>query len=150
MPRAIIPPRPMLAASVGVFREGRVLIGERLVEPAKGLFTFPGGRVEMGESLADAALRELHEEVGVTAAIAGFVDHVETIIRDASGMVTFHAIIVVFAARWLAGEPQSSAEIGQTHWVRPEDVARWPTTRGLPGIVLKARSVVEEGACAAS
>ena len=140
----------MLAASVGVFREGRVLIGERLVEPAKGLFTFPGGRVEMGESLGEAALRELHEEVGVTAEIAGFVDHVETIIRDASGAVTFHAVVIVFAARWLAGEPHSTSEIGQTHWVRPEDVARWPTTRGLPGIVLKARSVVEESACAAS
>ncbi len=155
MPRAILPPsfkvaRPLLAASVGVFREGRVLIGERLVEPARGLFTFPGGRVEMGESLAEAALCELYEEVGVTATIAGFVDHVETIIRDASGAVTFHAIVVVFAAHWKAGEAQSSAEIGQTHWVRPDDVARWPTTRGLPAIVLKARSVVAESACAAS
>jgi 8-oxo-dGTP diphosphatase len=140
----------MLAASVGVFREGRVLIGERLMEPAKGLFTFPGGRVEMGEGMAEAALRELHEEVGVTAEIAGFVDHVETIIRDMSGAVTFHAVVIVFAARWLSGEPCSTSEIGQTHWVRPDDVARWPTTRGLPGIVLKAFAVIEGAACAAS
>jgi 8-oxo-dGTP diphosphatase len=139
------PPRPMLAASVGVFREGRVLLGERLVEPAKGLFTFPGGRVELGETLAEAALRELQEEVGVVAEIVGFVDHVETVVRGKDGELTFHAVVCAFAARWVSGEPQSSSEIGQTIWARPEDVARWPTTRGLPAIVAKARTLVEAG-----
>jgi 8-oxo-dGTP diphosphatase len=137
------PPRPMLAASVGVFREGRVLIGERLVEPAKGLFTFPGGRVELGETLAEAALRELLEEVGVTAEIIGFVDHVETVVRGKDGQPTFHAVVCAFAARWVSGEPQSSDEIGQTIWARPEDVSRWPTTKGLSGIVAKAQKLVE-------
>jgi 8-oxo-dGTP diphosphatase len=133
----------MLAASVGVFREGRVLIAERLVEPAKGLYTFPGGRVEFGETLAEAALRELMEEVGVTARIAGFIDHVETVVRNRDGDAGFHAVVCAFAAHWIAGEPASSSEIGQTAWVRPEDVARWPTTRGLPGIVRKGLAIVE-------
>ncbi len=133
----------MLAASVGVFREGRVLIGERLVEPAKGLFTFPGGRVEMGETLAEAALRELLEEVGVMAEIVGFVDHVETVVRGKAGEPTFHAVVCAFAARWVSGEPQSSSEIGQTIWARPEDVSRWPTTRGLSGIVARAHKLIE-------
>lgn len=143
MTAAIVPPRPMLAASVGVFREGRVLLGQRLVEPAKGLFTFPGGRVELGETLAEAALRELHEEVGVTAEMVGFVDFIETIVQGKAGGPPFHAVICAFAARWVAGEPQSSSEIGQTIWARPEDVARWPTTRGLPNIVAKASRLVE-------
>jgi 8-oxo-dGTP diphosphatase len=134
--------RPMLAASVGVFREGRVLIAERLVEPARGLFTFPGGRVEMGETLAEAALRELMEEVGVEAEIAGFIDHVETVVRGADGSVQFHAVVCAFAARWTAGEPHSSDEIGQTVWARPEDVQRWPTTRGLAGIVRRGAIIV--------
>jgi 8-oxo-dGTP diphosphatase len=137
------PVRPMLAASVGVFREGRVLIAERLVEPAKGLYTFPGGRVEMGETLAEAALRELMEEVGVTARIAGFIDHVETVVRGADGAVAFHAVVCAFAAHWVAGEPRSTSEIGQTVWAKPDDVARWPTTRGLAGIVRKGLAIVE-------
>jgi 8-oxo-dGTP diphosphatase len=140
--RSANPPRPMLAASVGVFREGRVLIAERIVEPAKGLFTFPGGRVELGETLAEAALRELMEEVGVEARIVGFVDHVETIVRGPNGEPSFHAVICAFAAHWVAGEPRPSDEIGQTIWARPEDVARWPTTKGLPGIVAKARALI--------
>ncbi len=133
----------MVAASVGIFREGRVLIAERIVEPAKGLFTFPGGRVELGETLAEAALRELLEEVSVTAEIAGFIDHVETVVRGADGEVAFHAVVCAFAARWVSGEPRSSDEIGQTVWARPEDVARWPTTRGLLAIVRKGLAIVE-------
>ncbi|MGL5116491.1 MAG: NUDIX hydrolase [Beijerinckiaceae bacterium] len=134
----------MLAASVGVFREGRVLIAERIVEPARGLYTFPGGRLEMGETLAECALRELMEEVGVEARIAGFIDHVETIMRSPDGEIAFHAVICAFAAHWVAGEPRSSSEIGETVWARPEDVARWPTTRGLPSIVARGRKIVEE------
>ncbi len=136
----------MLAASVGVYREGRVLLGERLVEPARGLFTFPGGRVEMGETLAAAALRELHEEVGVRAEIAGFIDHVETVVRDPAGGVAFHAVVCAFAARWVSGEPQSSAEIGQIVWARPEDVPRWPTTKGLAAIVRRGAVIAGGGA----
>jgi 8-oxo-dGTP diphosphatase len=142
--RLAVPPRPLLAASVGVFREGRVLIAERLVEPARGLFTFPGGKVELGETLAEAALRELEEEVGVKADIIGFVDHVETLVRSPTGELTFHAVVCAFAARWVSGEPRSSSEIGQTIWARPDDVNRWPTTRGLAGIVAKARLIVEQ------
>jgi 8-oxo-dGTP diphosphatase len=133
----------MLAASVGVYREGRVLLGERLVEPARGLYTFPGGRVELGETLAQAALRELMEEVGVSAEIAGFIDHVETVVAGKDGAVAFHAVVCAFAARWVAGEPASSSEIGQTIWVRPEDVPRWPTTRGLAAIVRRGLAIVE-------
>jgi 8-oxo-dGTP diphosphatase len=133
----------MLAASVGVYREGRVLLGERLVEPARGLYTFPGGRVEVGETLAEAALRELLEEVGVTAEIAGFIDHVETIVPGRDGAVGFHAVVCAFAARWVSGEPRPSAEIGQTVWARPEDVQRWPTTRGLAAIVRKGLVIAE-------
>ena len=146
MPPAIVAQRPILAASVGVFREGRILLGERLVEPARGLFTFPGGRVEYGETLQEAALRELQEEVGVIAEIVGFVDFVETVVKNKDGSIAFHAIVCAFAARWISGEPQSSSEIGQTVWARPEDVTRWPTTKGLSAVVAKANRIVEGAA----
>ncbi|MGL5137698.1 MAG: NUDIX hydrolase, partial [Beijerinckiaceae bacterium] len=69
---------------------------------------------------------------------------VETIMRSPDGEIAFHAVICAFAAHWVAGEPRSSNEIGETVWARPEDVARWPTTRGLPSIVARGRKIVEE------
>ena len=62
------PTRPFLAASIAVFRDGQVLLAERAAPPAARLFSLPGGLVEPGESLQEAALRELEEETGVEAA----------------------------------------------------------------------------------
>ena len=80
--------RPTLAVSTAVFRDGRVLIARRGAEPGLGLWSLPGGRVEAGETLADAARRELMEEVGVEAVILGLAAIREIIRRDADGTVT--------------------------------------------------------------
>ncbi len=52
---------PQLAVSAGIFREGKILLVRRAREPAKGVYTFPGGRVEFGESLTEALAREIRE-----------------------------------------------------------------------------------------
>ncbi len=77
--------KPVLAASIAVFREGKVLLAQRGKAPARGLFSLPGGRIEPGERMAEAVLRELQEEVGLSAEIAGFVDHVEHIEHGPDG-----------------------------------------------------------------
>ncbi|WP_164107913.1 NUDIX domain-containing protein, partial [Serratia marcescens] len=63
------PARPMVGASIAVIRDGRVLLAQRANEPMRGVWTLPGGVVEAGERLAEAALRELMEEVGLTAEV---------------------------------------------------------------------------------
>ena len=70
----LYPARPILAVSLAVFREGRVLVARRARAPLKGLYSLPGGVVEIGETLHEAALRELDEEVGLEARIVAFSD----------------------------------------------------------------------------
>src|SRR5690349_20363447 len=101
----LYPARPIMAASVAVFREGLVLLATRTKPPAADVWSLPGGLVEPGETLREAALRELAEEVGVTAEILGFAGHVEVIERDPEGRVRTHFVVNAFAGRWLAGEP---------------------------------------------
>ena len=141
----LYPPRPILAASLAVFRDGKVLIASRTAPPAQALFSLPGGVVEIGETLQDAALREVMEEVGVAAEIVGFVDHAEVIQRDSDGRIKRHFVITCFAGRWISGEGHTSAEAGAVLWVDPDAMGSIPTTKGLPTTLRKAKAVVEGG-----
>jgi 8-oxo-dGTP diphosphatase len=133
----LYPPRPILAVSMAVFRDGRALIARRARAPWLGAFSLPGGVVEVGETLEQAALRELAEEVGVEADILGFVRHVEPIQREGE-RVRAHFVIVVFAARWRRGEPALSDEVDEIAWVDPFNLGDRPTTPELPDILARA------------
>jgi ADP-ribose pyrophosphatase YjhB (NUDIX family) len=138
--------RPVLAASIAVFREGKVLLAQRGKAPARGLFSLPGGRIEPGERMADAVLRELQEEVGLSAEIAGFVDHVEHIEHGPDGSLLAHAVICAFAGHWTGGEATISDEAEALIWVDPLAPGDLPMTRGLPDILRKAHRIIMEQA----
>ena len=137
----LYPARPILAVSTAVFRDGRALLARRAQAPWRGAFSLPGGAVEIGETLEQAAARELAEEVGVEADYLGFVRHVEPIQREGERVRT-HYVIVVLAARWRCGEPRLSAEVDEIAWVDPYDLGGRPTTPELPEIVARAAAIV--------
>lgn len=117
-----------------------MLIARRAREPLRGLYSLPGGVVEPGETLREAALRELAEEVGVAAEIIGFLDHVEPIARDGD-RVRSHYVIAAFVARWRAGEPRTSDETDDVRWISPERIVDWPTTPELPRLTAMAAAL---------
>jgi len=139
------PARPYIAVSAAVFRNGRLLIVRRAQRPAAGLYTLPGGVVELGETLAEAAVREVREETGLEIDPLGLVGHREVIARDASGRVERHFVILPFAARWLAGEITLNEELAEARWLLPSEVADLPTTEGLAEIVGTALEKVNAG-----
>lgn len=138
----LYPTRPFLAASIAVFREGKVLLATRTKPPAQALFSLPGGLVEPGETLAEAAQRELYEEVGVVAEVVGFVRHTEVIERDEEQRVLRHFVIATFAARWVSGEPVPGPEAGEVLFADPTALGALRTTRGLASVVAEAAALV--------
>ena len=136
----IYPPRPILAVSMAVFRQGRVLVVRRAREPMIGHFTLPGGVVEIGEPLAVAAARELREEVGVEAEIIAFNRHVEAIQREGE-RIRMHFVIASFVARWTSGEARASDEIDAVSWIDPDAPAPYPATPQLGEILTSAARI---------
>lgn len=130
--------RPTLAASAAVFKGPLVLLARRAANPGAGLWSLPGGRVEAGETLAEAAAREVMEEVGVEAEIVGLASALDVILKDKAGVLKAHYVVLAHAARWRAGEPQVGEEAAEVGWFRPEEVAGLPTTAGLAGVVVEA------------
>jgi len=136
----LYPARPILSASVAVFRDGRALVARRAKAPLEGLYSLPGGVVELGETLSAAAARELTEEVGVEAGDFRFLEHLESIERDGDG-VRRHFVIAVFVARWLRFEPRASPEAEAPLWVDPLALGDLRTTPGLAAILARAAAL---------
>jgi len=137
------PQRPYLAVSAAIFREGKVLVVRRARKPALNLYTLPGGAVELGESLADAAVREVREETSLTVQVVALAGHREVIVRDAQGRVERHFVILCFAARWIGGEVDLNEELDDARWIEPAELAGYRTTDGLAEIVASAAALLK-------
>jgi 8-oxo-dGTP diphosphatase len=138
------PQRPFLAVSAAIVRDGKILVVRRARAPAHGLYTLPGGVVEVGETLVEAVAREVLEETGMTiepVALAGFR---EAVARDAQDRVERHFVILCFAARWQAGEPVLNDELDEARWLEPAELAGLETTAGLAEIVATAFDRLKE------
>ena len=132
------PTRPYLAVSAAIFRDGRVLIVRRARPPAHGLYTLPGGGVELGETLEEAVVREVREETALAIAPVDLVGFRQAIARDSAGRVERHFVILPFAARWIGGEISLNEELAEAHWLAPSEISGLQTTEGLSQIVAAA------------
>ncbi len=109
-----------------VWRGDEVLLIRRGREPYKGMWSIPGGSVEYGEALQDAALRELAEETGVSARIAGLIDVFESIAPAG------HYVMVDYAAHWTGGEPVAGDDAAEARFYPLEEALAlliWDMTR---------------------
>ncbi|WP_019903773.1 NUDIX hydrolase [Methylobacterium sp. 77] len=142
----LFPARPFVGASIAVIRDGRVLLAARANEPLRGVWTLPGGLVEAGETLAQAALRELHEEVGVSAIVVRSLIPTEIILRAEDGRVRHHYVVHPHAALWASGEPAPGPEALDVRWALLEELADLATTPGLQETVAEAFALVGDHA----
>lgn len=132
------PDRPILAVSAAIIRDGKVLVARRNRGPAYGVWTLPGGVVEAGETLIEALVREIDEETGMAIEPVALAGHREVVVRDQSGKVERHFVILCFAARWIRGEPVLNDELADANWLRPAELAPLKTTEGLRDIIAAA------------
>jgi 8-oxo-dGTP diphosphatase len=136
----IIPPsRPQLAVSAAIFRDGKVLLVRRSRSPGKGFYSFPGGRVEFGESLHMALHREVDEETGLQIEILGLAGWRE-VLPGAGG--SGHYLIMSFAARWTAREPVLNDEHDDFRWADPDAFGDLKLTGGLAEVIAAARQLI--------
>ncbi len=116
MPRSY-PDRPYVGVGIVVFRDESVVLVERAKPPIRHRWSIPGGAQEMGETVRQAALRELMEETGLEADLIGLIDVVDSITHDAESRVRYHYTLVDFAAEWRSGEAVAGDDAGAVRWV---------------------------------
>ena len=128
---------PIPAAGVVCLRGDEVLLIRRGTSPRLGEWSLPGGRIEPGERAADAAMRELVEETGVSAELVGLVDVVDGIFPP-----DHHYVLVDYAALWISGDPKAGDDASEAAFHPLDAIDRlvgWGETRR---IIRKAASLV--------
>ncbi|MEL6665180.1 MAG: NUDIX hydrolase [Pseudomonadota bacterium] len=116
--------RPVPAVGVVCFRDEQVLLIRRGTPPKQGEWSMPGGRVEPGEPVRTAALRELKEETGVDAVLVDLVDVVDAVFQNRSGdLITRHYVLIDFVAQWQSGEPVAGDDAADARFFHLSDLA---------------------------
>ncbi|MGE5184698.1 MAG: NUDIX hydrolase [Acidobacteriota bacterium] len=129
---------PVVAVGAFVFDpQGRVLLVERGKPPGVGLWTVPGGRLERGETLAQAVAREVREETGLIAEVGPLVCVAERIADD------YHFVILDYLARPISktgGTPIAGSDARAARYVEDRELYTLPLTEGLVDFLQRARA----------
>lgn len=135
------PAAPQVAVAVAVFRPipgtkdsraasaagkpaqtgAEVLLVKRKYPPRAGEWGLPGGRLRLGEKLADGVQRELWEECGIRARLGHIYDAFEPIQYDSAGQVEYHYVVIEFWADYASGEARAADDAVAVAWI-PVDV----------------------------
>jgi len=105
-----------------VFKEDKVLLVLRGKPPAEKQWSIPGGSVELGETLQEAAEREIAEEAGIIIQAKKPIYTFDVIERDENGDIRFHYVIVDLAADYVSGELSAGDDAVDVSWVSLEDL----------------------------
>jgi ADP-ribose pyrophosphatase len=116
------PGNPRVAVGAVVFKQECVLLVRRGQPPAEDLWAIPGGSVEIGETLQEAAEREILEETGIQIRALEPIYTFDVIDRDAAGKIRFHYVIVDLAADYIMGEPAPGDDALEARWVSAREI----------------------------
>jgi 8-oxo-dGTP diphosphatase len=132
------PEHPVVGVGAVVVRDGRALIVRRAHEPRKGEWSLPGGLLDLGESLADAARREVKEETGLDVELGPIIETFDRVHRDDHGRIRYHFVIVDFVCWSKTGEAVAGSDAEAVAWVTAAEIDRY-------GVNAHARAVIEKG-----
>jgi 8-oxo-dGTP diphosphatase len=120
------PIHPVPTCCACILHQGRLLLIQRGHEPSQGLWSFPGGRIELGETLIQAVIREVREETGVEIEPGQVFQVYDHIVRDGAGCVRFHYVVNYLRSRYLSGEPRAGSDAQQVCWATEVDLLGLP------------------------
>ncbi len=117
------PDQPLVGVGAIIIEAGRVVLVKRGHPPLAGEWSVPGGVLEVGETLRDAAVREAFEETGLEVEPADLLGVFDRVLRDQAGRTQYHYVLIDFLCRRIAGEPRGAGDAAEARWFTREEVA---------------------------
>lgn len=139
------PTRPILGVGAVVVSGGRALLVQRDKEPAKGVWSIPGGMVETGEKIREAVIREIREETGLEIEVGQRLEILERIFRDDSGRVKYHYVLIDYRAVPIGGTLCASSDARQAAFFTPRQLKELHLADVTDRVVRKALEIDRAG-----
>lgn len=142
--------RPIPAVISVVLRDNSVLLVRRSNPPDAGCWGFPGGKIDFGESIEQAAIRELREETGVTSSAGPVFTAIDAFHRDARGLHEHYLLIAVLCS-WTSGEPIAGDDALDARWFEVNNLAgpELQMSQSVPEVARQAAALSRSVICKA-
>ncbi len=132
------PDAPLVGVGAIIIEDGRVVLVKRAHPPLQAEWSIPGGVLEVGELLREAAVREAREETGLTVEPGELLGVYDRVLHDAEGRVQYHYVLIDFLCRRVAGDLAAASDATEVRWFRREEL------RGL-GLAEDTIDVIRKG-----
>jgi ADP-ribose pyrophosphatase len=140
------PAKPEVAVGAVVIRNEKILLVKRKLDPAKGDWAIPGGKINLGESLTQAAEREIREETGISIKAKKPIYCFDSIHVDEKGEIKFHYVIVDLMADYVSGEIKPGDDAADVRWFSMDNLETIKLNRStaeLLSIIFKESSKIK-------
>jgi 8-oxo-dGTP diphosphatase len=129
------PDSPLVGVGAIIIDEGRVLLVKRGHPPLAGEWSIPGGVLEVGETLRQAAVREAREETCLSVETADLLGVYDRVVRDDAERTRYHYVLVDFLCRRVAGEARAAGDADEVQWFTPSEAAKLPLAEDSAEVV---------------
>lgn len=131
------PSQPLVGVGAVIIDGARVVLVKRAHPPIQGQWSIPGGVLEVGELVRDAAVREAREETGLAVESGELLGVFDRVLRDAEGRVQYHYVLVDFLCRPIGGELRAASDAAEVCWFTREQLPALGLAEDTLEVILK-------------
>ena len=135
------PDRPICGVGIVVFFQQKVLLIRRVKPPRQGEWSIPGGKQKLGETLQQAARREVQEETGLNLGPLMLVDVVDSIFKDSQGQIQYHYSLVEWIGEFVSGELNAADDASDAEWFELNEIKNLGLWEKTVEIINKADNI---------
>jgi 8-oxo-dGTP diphosphatase len=129
------PASPLVGVGAIIVDDGRVVLVKRGHPPLQGEWSIPGGVLEVGEMLREAAVREALEETGLTVETRDLLGVFDRVLKDPKGETLYHYVLIDFLCRRVSGELKGASDAEEARWFTQAEAAALPLAKDTAEVV---------------